>query len=67
MPYGRNQDGAYFGNHPNIDNKNLIYKRAVCRKIKRNNKLIPRFISGVGAVHGQKINSLKFYNCSYRK
>ena len=41
MPYGRNQDGAYFGNHPNIDNKNLIYKRAVCRKIKRNNKLIP--------------------------
>jgi hypothetical protein len=67
MPYGRNQNGAYFGHHPNIHNKNLIYKRAVCNKIKKNNKLIPSFISGVGAVHGQKINSLKIYNCSYRK
>lgn len=67
MPYGRNQDGAYFGHHPNIHNKNLIYKRAVCNKVKRNGKSIPSFISGVGAVHGHKVNALKFYNCSYRK
>lgn len=64
---GRNMDSIYFGMNPNIKNKNLIYKRSVCKPIKKDNKMKPSFISSVGAIQGHKINALNFYNCSYRK
>lgn len=52
----------HFGTNPNINNNKYVYRRVICDKYK--NK--PSFISGVGAVHGDKINALNFYNCSYK-
>lgn len=66
-PMGQNMDGIHFGVDPNINNKRYIYNRTICKKINKDNNLKPSFISKVGAIHGQKINSLQFYNCSYRK
>ena len=66
-PQERNMDGPYYGVNPDIKNKRYIYNRTICRKIKKDDKLTPSFISKVGAIHGQKINALQFYNCSYRK
>lgn len=64
-PKGMPLPSKHFGINPDISNKRYIYKRAVCDDIKKGSKLAPSFISGVGAIHGDRINTLKVYNCKY--
>ena len=65
--YGKNKKNIYFGSNPSNKNGKYIYRRVVCNPIKKDNKIKPSFISGVGAIHGDRINALKFYNCSFKK
>ena len=53
--------GKSFGMNPDVTNKKYIYNRIMCDT--NGNK--PSFISGVGSTHGDRINSLKLYNCKY--
>ena len=62
---GKPQPSKHFGINPDVSNKKYIYKRAVCDEIKTNKNIVPSFISGVGAIHGDRINTLKVYNCKY--
>jgi len=57
----------HFGINPDVSNKKYIYNRAVCDEVKNGKKLAPSFISGVGAIHGDRVNTLKVYNCKYLK
>jgi len=59
--------GKTFGLEPSLENAqkdNKIFSYT-CNTKRHNNKNKPTFISGVGAYHGERVNSLGIYKCSY--
>ena len=63
------EDGIILGKAPIPSNKTggSVIKEVTCNPIRYKGRMVPTFLSGVGAKYGIGVNALKFYNCSYKK